>query len=267
MKRYATCLTIAGSDPYGGAGIQADLKTFSALGCYGASAITALTIQNSIGVKRSVPVNAVDVYDQATMVFEDIEIDAVKIGMSVNAEVIEAIAEVLKVYHPSIVVLDPVMVSSSGHPLLDEQSIQVLKNKLMPLCTLVTPNLPELYKLSHKSSTIDAAKAVLKETGCKYLLAKGGHLDGEPTDTLINETKIWQFTGKRVKTNNTHGTGCTLSSAIAAFAAHGYELPLAVEKAKEYVQRALQSGANAFIGHGNGSMNHFFNPQSLIADK
>lgn len=265
MKRYLNCLSIAGSDPYGGAGVQADLKTFSALGCYGATVITALTVQNSEGVRKSVATNAQLVYEQAEAVFEDIPIDAVKIGMTVNKDIIEITAKLMEKYRPRFVILDPVMVSSSGHRLLDEEAVAVLKKQLIPLCDLVTPNIPELSVLSGGlDSTMTAAHKLIDETGCRHVLIKGGHRDGEPTDVLVSAKKHWEYPGHRVNSQNTHGTGCTLSSAIAAFSAQGIDLPEAVGEAKKYIERALQTGADVFAGKGHGSMNHFFKGQRLI---
>lgn len=264
MKRYINCLSIAGSDPYGGAGIQADLKTFSALGCYGAAAITALTVQNSTGVKSSVAVDAQTVYEQAAAVFDDITVDVLKIGMTVNSDIIRAITRLIKAYHPATVILDPVMVSSSGHRLLDEEAIRELKEELMPLCTLVTPNIPELEVLSGGAEGIAAARKVIEETKCTFVLVKGGHLEGQPTDCLVSANRTWDFPGRRVDTRNTHGTGCTLSSAIAAYAAQGVSMPEAVGKAKAYVEHALAAGAEINAGKGHGSMNHFFEGHELM---
>lgn len=264
MKRYINCLSIAGSDPYGGAGIQADLKTFSALGCYGSAAITALTVQNSTGVKRSVAVDAQTVYEQAAAVFDDITIDALKIGMTVNSGIIRAITRLIKAYHPATIVLDPVMVSSSGHRLLNEEAIRELKEELMPLCTLVTPNIPELEVLSGGAEGIAAARKVIEESKCTFVLVKGGHLEGQPTDCLVSANRTWDFPGRRVDTRNTHGTGCTLSSAIAAYAAQGVSMPEAVGKAKAYVEHALAAGAEINAGKGHGSMNHFFEGHELM---
>ena len=257
MKRYINCLSIAGSDPYGGAGIQADLKTFSALGCYGSAAITALTVQNSTGVKRSVAVDAQTVYEQAAAVFDDITVDALKIRMTVNSDIIRAITRIIKAYHPATIVLDPVMVSSSGHRLLDEEAIRELKKELMPLCTLVTPNIPELEVLSGGAEGIAAARKVIEETKCAFVLVKGGHLEGQPTDCLVSANRTWDFPGRRVDTRNTHGTGCTLSSAIAANLAKGFDLAESIGRAKSYLFGALL--AKMDLGTGSGPVDHSWN--------
>lgn len=264
MKHYPTCLSVAGSDPYGGAGIQADLKTFAALGCYGAAAITALTVQNSCGVKRSVPVDAALVYDQAAAVMEDIHPQALKIGMTANAEIIHALCHLIDDFRPPFVVLDPVMVSSSGRQLLDETAIAILSAELLPRCTLVTPNLPELEVLSGKGEAVESARRLITSTGCHNVLVKGGHRNGNPTDLLVDEKNVQTYEGERITTRNTHGTGCTMSSAIAAHVARGYTLKEAVGQAKIYVTNALQSGAEVAVGNGNGAMNHFFSPLPLF---
>lgn len=268
MPHYPTCLSIAGSDPYGGAGIQADLKTFSAIGCYGAAAITALTVQNSRGVRRSEPVGAALVYDQAAAVLDDLRVDALKIGMTVNAGTIRAIARLVITYRPPFVVLDPVMVSSSGHRLLDEDAVAALRSDLMPLCDLVTPNVPELEVLAGRPAPRgeerdEAIRRILDETGCGGILAKGGHDEGIPTDVLMTRGIRQSFKGRRIDTRNTHGTGCTLSSAITAYRAKGEALETAVSLAKRYLEEALEHGAAADVGAGHGAMNHFHTPQPL----
>lgn len=264
MKHYHTCLSVAGSDPYGGAGIQADLKTFAALGCYGAAAITALTVQNSRGVKRSVPVDAALVYDQAAAVMEDIHPQALKIGMTVNTEIIHALCHLIDDFHPPFVVLDPVMVSSSGRQLLDETAIAILSAELLPRCTLVTPNLPELEILGGEGEAKESARRLITSTGCPNVLVKGGHRNGSPTDLLVDEKNVQTYEGERITTRNTHGTGCTMSSAIAAHVARGYTLEESVGQAKIYVTNALRSGAEVAVGNGNGAMNHFFSPLPLF---
>lgn len=265
-KEYIVCLSIAGSDPSGGAGIQADLKTFSALGCYGTSAITALTVQNTQGVYRSVAVQADIVFEQITAILSDLSPAAVKIGMTANAAVTEAVAEALEKspYRPPFIVVDPVIRSSSGLPLLDHTATQVLLKQLIPLCQLVTPNLPEAYWLTKEDTPHTAANKLIDQTGCQAVLIKGGHLDGNPVDHLYTRSENTPFYGTRVVTNNTHGTGCTLSSAIAAWSARGASLPQAIALAKQYVENALKSGANIHIGHGHGPANFFFNPSPAI---
>lgn len=263
MKQYKVCLSIAGSDPSGGAGIQADIKTFSALGCYGAAAITALTIQDTWQVYACLPVDAAYVYGQVIKVMEDLEPQAVKIGMIANKEIAQAIASALNTHPAPFVIFDPVLVSSSGHTLYAAEDYAVLKEELLPLCSLVTPNLPEadlLFPgLFGKGELVDGPPC--------DILVKGGHLDGRPVDCLYTKVGIFRFDGERIKTNNTHGTGCTLSSAIAALVARGYALPDAVKKAKIYLENALRAGSVVFAGHGYGAMNHFFDPLPLTAEE
>ena len=266
MKHYHICLSIAGSDPYGGAGIQADLKTFSALGCYGAAAITALTVQNSKGVKRTVPVDAALVFDQAAAVMEDINPHSLKIGLTVNSDVIRAICRLIDTYHPPFVILDPVMVSSSGKRLFNESAVGCMVDELIPRCSLVTPNLPELEVLTGGGTDEYQTRQFIQSTGCPYVLVKGGHRHGRPADVLVGCNGSQVFDGERIQTRHTHGTGCTLSSAIAAFMARGEELAQAVCHAKKYVTRALAAGSDVSIGDGNGAMNHFFSPLPLFIE-
>lgn len=269
-KQYLVCLSIAGSDPSGGAGMQADIKTFSALGCYGAGVVTALTVQNTCGVSRSVPVPADLVYEQTVAVLSDLQPVAIKIGMTGNAATTEAVASALTAAgtKQTFVVLDPVLCSSSGHTLLDAEAADVLRRRLMPLCHLVTPNLPEVRELTGIEEPRAAAEALMRQTGCPAVLVKGGHRDGAPTDWLFTAAGSEAFEGERVATRNTHGTGCALSSAIAAWSARGVPLSEAVARAKKYVGNALKSGADVNIGNGHGPMNHFFHPvASIIKEK
>lgn len=263
MKRYKVCLSIAGSDPSGGAGIQADIKTFSALGCYGAAAVTALTVQDTRQVYACQPVEASCVYGQVAKVMEDMEPHAVKIGMIANEEIAKAIVSALKVYPVPFVVFDPVLVSSSGHALYAAEDYMVLKEELIPLCSLVTPNLFEADLLFPELFEGDGAA---NDLPCD-ILVKGGHLDGRPVDCLYTETGMLRFDGERIETENTHGTGCTLSSAIAAFVARGHALPDAVRKAKKFLEDALRTGSMVTVGHGHGGMNHFFDPQPLMSEE
>lgn len=263
-KRVPVCLSIAGSDPSGGAGIQADLKTFSALGCYGAAAITALTVQDTTGVYRSVEVEPELVYEQAAAVLGDLRPDAVKIGMVANRNTVEALARLLHRFSPAFVVLDPIILSSSGRRLLDAAGCEALLHELAPLCSLLTPNLPELEMLTGQTNMQAAAKLLMKKTGCDHVLAKGGHNTDEPDDTLFGRDDTYYYPGRRVLTPNTHGTGCTLSSAIAAFMARGGELPQAVGLAKDYVQAGLEAAAGLWLGHGHGAINHFYAPSPLL---
>ena len=246
MKTYATCLSIAGSDPSGGAGLQADLKTFTLLGTYGQAVPTALTVQNSGGVRRSEPVAAGLVRDQ---------LEAVKIGMLPTAGVALAVADVLERCAPPFVVIDPVMISSSGYPLLDSGCVEVLRRRLMPLCTLLTPNLPEVQALLGTDSTDQSllARRLSEEMGGAAVLVKGGHSEGQPVDVLF-DGELYIYKECRVESANTHGTGCVLSSAIAAYVAKGASLPEAVGQAKAFLTRALRRGAEYFAGKGAGAM-------------
>jgi hydroxymethylpyrimidine/phosphomethylpyrimidine kinase len=260
----AIALTIAGSDSSGGAGIQADLKTFSALGVYGASAITALTAQNTQGVEAVLVVPPDFVARQIKVVARDLEIDAVKIGMLATSEVIEAVAGALEAALPGVpVVLDPVMVAASGDVLLDEDAIETLRTVLLPRATLITPNLPEAAKLlgvdvaATESEMLVQAKA-LKALGAKAVLVKGGHAEGpEAVDLLLDGEGELRLSAPRVATSNTHGTGCTLSSAIAAELAKGASLREAVAAAKAYVTAAIGAADALAIGEGRGPVHHF----------
>jgi hydroxymethylpyrimidine/phosphomethylpyrimidine kinase len=264
MSTYPIVLSIAGSDPSGGAGIQADLKTFAALGCYGAAAISALTVQNTLGVYRSVPVEALLVAEQVEAVIEDIPPHAIKIGMVGCGDTIEALSEVLERYRGPFVVLDPILVSSSGRVLLPEEARRVLVERLMPLCTMVTPNLPELETLTQEASPLRGARRLIEMSGVAHVLVKGGHRSDVPRDILVSSEGVETYDAPRIATRGTHGTGCTLSAAIAAFVARGYDVPAAVAAAKEYVTRALRAGADVTVGHGVGPMNHLFDPLPAI---
>lgn len=270
MKTYIHCFSVAGSDPSGGAGIQADLKTFAALGCYGQAAITALTVQNTLGVSRCVPVAAALVEEQMEAVMEDRLPDVVKIGITGTATTMRAVARVLRRHRPPLVVLDPVLASSSGHRLTDGAAEEALLRELLPLCTLVTPNLPELVSLARRAGstgggTREMAAALHTRCGAS-VLAKGGHTANaaEATDLLLHNGGWHTYSAPRLATHNTHGTGCTLSSAIAAFAARGMELPDAVGEAKAYLTRAMEAGAEVEAGKGAGPLCHFFNPLAAV---
>lgn len=267
MDKYATILSIAGSDCSGGAGIQADLKTISALGGYAATAITAITVQNTCGVRAIHPVPPEFVKGQIEAVMEDICPDAIKIGMINDVEIVKVIADSLRKYRPQWVVFDPVMVSTSGCKLIEDTAIEVLKTELMPLSTLITPNLREAEVLLNKKiDTLDEireAAATLLCFGSKAVLLKGGHLSGnDMTDVLQFADKKNPVLYKGIKTEscNTHGTGCTLSSAIATLLAHGYTMEKAVEDAKKYVANGIFYGKDVHIGEGHGPLNHFFSP-------
>ncbi len=267
MTHYNICLSVAGSDPSGGAGIQADLKTFSALGCYGTTAITAITVQNTCGVTQSVPVDGRLVSDQMLAVLTDLPPQAVKIGMTPNADIISHIAGCLKAHPVPFVVLDPIIRSSSGHPLIDAATIETMCRELLPLVSLLTPNLDELKCLSQKADPVDAAREIISRFRVPAVLVKGGHAQGQPTDQLVTSATLATFEGQRIDTPNDHGTGCTLSSAIAAYVAGGHDLPTSVSLAKQYVSLALVHGRDVCLGQGHGGMNHFFAPLSLRKQK
>ena len=256
-------LTIAGSDSSGGAGIQADLKTFAALGVYGASAITALTAQNTGGVTGIHAVPAEFVRAQIDAVFADLEVGAVKIGMVAQLASIAAIADALKRWSPRHVVLDPVMVATSGDRLLAAEAVEALRQKLIPLATIITPNLPEAAALldepfATSEAAIESQGEKLLALGCPAVLIKGGHGEGsESIDYLIRANGSVALSAPRVATQNTHGTGCSLSSAIAAELAKGAELETAVRNAKSFVSAAIASADRFTVGHGHGPIHHF----------
>jgi hydroxymethylpyrimidine/phosphomethylpyrimidine kinase len=259
----AIALTIAGSDSGGGAGIQADLKTFSALGVYGASVIAALTAQNTKGVTGIHDVPPEFVTAQMDAVFSDLAIGAVKIGMLSRAAIIEAVAEGLDCHEARNIVLDPVMVATSGDRLLDAAAIEVLRTKLIPRAAVITPNLPEAAALL--SVPLAASESEMREQagrliagGAQAVLIKGGHgKDVEAVDLLVEPTRVTRLVATRIDTRNTHGTGCTLSSAIAAELAKGSGLADAVGKAKDYVTAAIAAADRLKVGHGNGPVHHF----------
>lgn len=270
-KEYRIALSIAGSDSSGGAGIQADIKTFSALGVYGATAITAITAQNTQGVHAQFALPPQMVRDQIVAVVEDLHPAAIKIGMLANAEVAECVAEALADY-PIPIVLDPVMVSTSGHRLLSAEAEEVVKQHLLPMATLITPNIPEMETLTQMPLTTLEEKCCAAEHlfgyGVKAILLKGGHEVGDTkSDILFTQTtsgiKYTTFSSETIATRNTHGTGCTLSSAIAAYIARGCELEEAIFHAKKFVTEAIRHGVDIAIGHGFGPVNHGFNPQKM----
>lgn len=278
-KSYPIVLSIAGSDSSGGAGIQADLKTFSALGVYGATAITAITAQNTLGVVSQMALHPQMVREQIIAVMDDLHPSVVKIGMLSNAEIVNAVAEVLSEYKAKIV-LDPVIVSTSGHRLLSVEAQEVIKEKLLPISELVTPNIPEMETLTNMplSSFEEKEKAAnyLLSLGAKAVLLKGGHEEGEvKTDVLYSKGQQSTDNGQQslslisesISTKNVHGTGCTLSSAIAAFLALNYSMEDAVKEAKRYITEAIRAGADVKIGHGFGPVNHFFNPKPLFKNE
>ena len=253
-----TAVTIAGSDCSGGAGIQADIKTMIANGVYAMSAITALTAQNTIGVTDIMEVPPEFVSKQLDAIFTDIRPDAVKIGMVSSGKLIDTIADTLQRYQATNIVLDPVMVSTSGSRLISEEAVGVLKKKLLPMATLITPNIPETEVLWGQTITSsqdmeNAAEDISHQYGVA-VLCKGGHSLNDANDLLYTQGKSEWFVGRRVDNPNTHGTGCTLSSAIAANLAKGFLLTEAVQKAKEYVSGALASGLD--LGKGSGPLDH-----------
>ncbi len=257
-NKIPNVLSIAGSDPSGGAGIQADLKVFSALSCYGMAVITSLTAQNTLGVNSVIDVPDRFVSDQITAIFDDIDVAAVKIGMLANADVINAVADCLEKYRPNNVVLDPVMVASSGNSLMSSDAVIVLKERLIPLCDVLTPNIPEAEKLSRKS-VIDMQRSAtdLLSLGAEAVYLKGGHMPNDIIqDVLVYGDNIKIYETDRICTNNTHGTGCTLSSAIAAYLALGGDLADSCGKAKSYVTNALKHADELSVGRGAGALHH-----------
>ena len=262
-----TALTIAGSDCSGGAGIQADLKTMTMNGVYAMSAITALTAQNTTGV-RAIQESTPDfLKQQIDAVFEDIYPDAVKIGMVSSCELICVIADRLKYYNAKNVVIDPVMVASAGSSLMKQNAVQTLIKELLPISTLVTPNIPEAQVLSgmsiqNKEDMIAAAKQIGDSYHCAVLL-KGGHSINDANDLLYADGELHWFEGKRIDNPNTHGTGCTLSSAIASNLAKGFTLTESIQRAKDYISGAL--AAMLDLGEGSGPMNHAFDLQGEYA--
>mgnify|MGYP001759294401 FL=1 len=270
-KRIPNVLTIAGTDPSGGAGIQADLKAFSAAGAYGMSVITAVVAQNTQGVRAFQALDPEFVFDQAAAVFEDVQVDAVKIGMVANAGIIEAITKALDQYTDKAtcpVVLDPVMVAKSGDSLLDADTEGALREQLVPRSTLITPNLPEasvLLDLDAEMNSLDQMQEnadKLLALGCDWVLLKGGHLEGHTselsTDILIGPDTRIELTAPRIATTNDHGTGCTLSAAIAARLPR-MDMESAVREAKDYLTAALKHADQLNVGHGHGPVHHFHN--------
>jgi len=265
LRQYRKVLTIAGSDSGGGAGIQADLKTFSAIGCYGMSVITALTAQNTQGVKGIHAVPPAFAVEQIEAVLGDIGADAIKIGMLYSAELIEAVVQALKKHGARKIVVDPVMVAQSGDKLLQEDAIEAIKTHLMPLADVVTPNIPEASVLSGlqltQRSDIESAAETLAKYGSRSILIKGGHGDERKSIDLLflaREGRFVSLEADRIETNNNHGTGCTLSSAIASYMAKGNDIEKSVQMAKEFMNHAIAAGAHYKIGHGHGPVHHFF---------
>jgi hydroxymethylpyrimidine/phosphomethylpyrimidine kinase len=263
-KKIPIALTIAGSDSGGGAGIQADLKTFSALGVYGASVITALTAQNTKGVTGIHDTPPDFISAQIDAVFSDLDIKAVKIGMVSRVDAITAIVEGLQRFEPAHVVLDPVMVATSGDRLLSADAIDLLRTRLIPCAKVITPNLPEAAALldlpiATTETEIEGQGSKLLALGCPAVLIKGGHGEGpESVDYLVTADAKLRLAAPRVNTRNTHGTGCTLSSAIAAGLAKGEALETAVRNAKAYVSAAIAAADRLDVGKGHGPVHHFY---------
>ena len=249
-------LTIAGSDSGGGAGIQADLKTFFDLGCYGMSAITSVTAQNTLGVQSIYPVSLDVIRDQMDAVFTDIGCDAVKIGMLYSDKVVDLVAERLKKYQAKNIVLDPVVVATSGDLLIEKEAVEAIKSELFPIASIVTPNLPEAEtllnsKLSSRES-IESAGEKLMELGSQSLVIKGGHSETDASDFFISKVHSQWLAQDRIQTNNTHGTGCTFSSAIASKLALGLDLEQSVKESKQYLTDLLSRSAKFTLGKGAG---------------
>ncbi len=270
MKKYPIVLSIAGSDSSGGAGIQADLKAISALGAYGATAVTAITVQNTMGVRAIHPIPPEYVKGQIEAVMDDMLPDAIKIGMINDIAIVRVIVGCILKYKPQNVVFDPVMISTSGCKLIEDSAIEILTKELMPLTDLITPNLDEAEVLTGKKiqdteSMKQAAKQLLT-CGSKGVLVKGGHLREEKVYDILqmkDHEAPYLYEGNHIKSKNVHGTGCTLSSSIATFLALGYDMPKAVEKAKEYITGAIYTGRDVVTGHGNGPLNHFYTPVKM----
>lgn len=255
-----TALTIAGSDSGGGAGIQADLKAFAANGVFGMSVITAVTAQNTQEVRSVQNIDHSIITDQIEAVFDDIHVDAVKIGMLSTGEIVRTVTQTLLLYSPAQLVLDPVMVSKGGHHLLQMDAIEALKSEMFPLAAIVTPNIPEAEVLTGiricNEEDMQNACVKIKELGCKTVLLKGGHFEGPSNDLFYDGEQFQWIPGERIVTKNTHGTGCTLSSAIAANLAKGFSMLEAVKQAKRYITVAIRHSLS--LGHGHGPTHHFY---------
>lgn len=268
--RYLSVMTIAGFDPSGGAGVQADIKTISALGCFATSALTALPVQNTCGVRKIYPIPIEAVGEQIRAIVDDIPPDAVKIGMVHSTELVEVIAREVAGVAAGRVVFDPVMVATSGHRLIEDRTIGAIVERLFPLAAVITPNMDEAAVLAGMEieSVDDMRRAGerIMRLGCRSLLLKGGHLRSERLTSLFFDQggAVEEFHSERLETRNTHGSGCTLSSAIASYLARGEVLADAVRLAQEYVAGAIRAGADVTVGHGNGPLNHFFAPERQI---
>lgn len=270
MKTYTVILSVAGSDSGGGAGIQADLKTFSALGAFGTTVITAITAQNTLGVTAIQSISANVFEQQLEAVLSDFSVSAVKVGMLHSPEIVEILVSMLKKYPPSYLVVDPVMIATSGDSLILESTVERMKTLLFPMASIITPNLKEAsILLNHKVETLEDMKIASRELltfGSRSVLVKGGHLEGKTiTDVLHiqNELQPHCFETDWIDSQNLHGTGCTLSSAIATYLAFGYSMKEAVALAKNYVYNAILNAKVINIGHGHGPLNHAFSPEKL----
>lgn len=271
--RYTSTLTIAGFDPSGGAGIQADIKTISALGCFATSVLTALPVQNTMGVRTIYPIPYQAVKEQIEAILEDIFPDALKIGMVHTSELVATIVETLSNYSKIPIVFDPVMVATSGHKLIEDETIQSIVSKLLPIADIITPNLDEAgilanLKIENVEDMYLAGKKI-KKLGAKNILLKGGHLKTAQLTSLFfsEDDEIYEFHFEKYDTRNTHGSGCSLSSAIASYLAQGKSMLDAVTLGQNYVKEAIYEGKDVIIGKGNGPLNHFFNPQKLIKNE
>lgn len=274
MKHYPIVLSIAGSDCSGGAGIQADIKTISALGGYAASVVTAITVQNTMGVHAVHTVLPEIVRAQIEAVMEDLHPTAIKIGMVSDEEIVRTIAGCLRKYHPPYVVYDPVMVSTSGRKLMNDATVEIIKKELFPLTHLITPNLDEVNVLTGKKVTtpneMQLAAYQLSKLYRTAVLVKGGHLPGdEMQDVLHTDGNTFIYKESKIRSRNLHGTGCTLSSSIATYLSLGYTMEQAVGKAKKYLSGAIDAGKEIIIGQGNGPLCHFWNPEvaQIMDDK
>ncbi|MCO6175568.1 bifunctional hydroxymethylpyrimidine kinase/phosphomethylpyrimidine kinase [Flavobacterium sp. NRK F10] len=275
MKKYQypSVLTIAGFDGSGSAGIQADIKTISALGCYATSVLTALPVQNTQGVKNIFPIPIKAVAEQLETVMEDIVPNAIKIGMVHTPELVDVIVQTLQKHSQIPVVFDPVMVATSGHRLIEEETINVIIEKLLPIADIITPNMDEAAILAQMEvETLDDMQLAverIKKMGCKNILLKGGHQKTTIITSLLldGENNYHSFEFNKIETRNTHGSGCTLSSAIAVFLALEKNMYEAVELGQQYVYNAIKYGADTQTGKGNGPLNHFFNPKKLIKNE
>ena len=271
--KYPSVLTIAGFDSSGGAGIQADIKTISALGCYATSVLTALPVQNTMGVKSIYNIPMQVVKEQIDVVLEDIAIDAIKIGMVHTPELVYTIVETLKKHPPIPIIFDPVMVSTSGDALIEKETISAITNILFPIVELITPNMDEASILANMEvkTLVDIKNAgpIIMQQGCRHALLKGGHLTTDVLTSILFSKNGAQkvYESEKIASKNIHGSGCTLSSAIASFVARGTDLPTAIQYAQDYVHRSIFSGKDVVVGKGNGPLNHFHQPLKTIKNE